>query len=158
MNTRVQYLSCLKASACAGRAAGPVKESIRRRLMNWILYREYWNSDDSMNRMADELRIPKTDIIEFLTDSTGSKYITLRKELRLQDAAEMLVEKTEISIYEIARKVGMTDKSNFRREFEVHTGLKPADWREYRGSLGKYRINSLKARAGNHFPSLHKNS
>ena len=78
--------------------------------------------------------------------------------LVITEAAEMLMEKPEISIYEIARKVGMTDKSNFRREFEVHTGLKPADWREYRGSLGKYRINSLKARAGNHFPSLHKNS
>lgn len=158
MNTRAQYLSCLKASACAGRAAGPVKESIRRRLMNWILYREYWNSDDSIDRMADELRIPKAEIIEFLADSTGNKYITLRKELRMQDAAEMLVEKPEISIYEVARRVGMTDKSNFRREFEEHTGLKPTDWRECRGSLRKYWINSLKVRAENHFPSPHKNT
>ena len=60
----------------------------------------------------------------------GSTPISFLHGMRLHRAAEHLRQKGEISVEQIARRVGFNSRSHFSRAFKVHFGVPPAEFRE----------------------------
>lgn len=150
MTARIRYLSCLRASVCDDFPNRTEKEKIRRHIVDWIIYRKYWDKDDSIERLSVDFGIPREEVTEFLYEKTGSRYLSIRKELRIEDAEELLLCRRDLNVYDIARMVGFTDKSNFRREFSEAVGVKPTEWRECNGNKKAVRISGLSGTGRNH--------
>lgn len=150
MTARIRYLSCLRASVCDVFPYRTEREKIRRHIVDWIIYRKYWDKDDSIERLSVDFGIPREEVTEFLYEKTGCRYLSIRKELRLEDAEELLLCRKDLNVYDIARMVGFTDKSNFRREFSEAVGLKPAEWRECNGNRKTVRISCLSGAGRSH--------
>lgn len=140
MDTRLHYFSMLRSSACKLHSTDPEKENIRRCIVDWILFREYWEMDDNIEKLSHRTGIPREEITEFLNDYTGKRYLALRKELRLEDAKQLILEHHELSVYEVAKMVGFADKSNFRKDFTEYVGVKPKIWKECNGNRLKCRL------------------
>lgn len=157
MDARLKYLSILRPSICKVAETSPKKERIRKCIVNWILYREYWDQHDSLDSFSSRTGIPREEITSFLSEYSGSRYLSIRRELRLSDAKDLMLERPELPIYEIAKMVGINDKSNFRKDFTEMTGYKPKIWQECKGKRWKCFIATL-GKDKNRFLSLHMSS
>lgn len=155
MNARLHYLSILKAPSLQFQPTSHVSETIRTGIRDWILFREYWNSNDSMEDFAAKLGATKEEIASYLRTCTGKKYLAIRKELRIADAKELVSDNPGTAVYEIARTVGITDKSNFRKEFTEIVGVSPKKWRESGGNSLRCRIIQLEETMKNHCRAIH---
>ena len=142
MNARLKYLSILRPSICKTAGTTSSKERIRRCIADWILYREYWDKDDNLDTFSQRTGIPREEITSFLYDHTGGRYLSIRKELRIEDAKSLIRERPDLSVYEIAKMVGIYDKSNFRKDFTELVGYKPKLWKECGGRRWKCFIAS----------------
>lgn len=150
MNARIHYLSILKDPLTQNTQSSKISENIRTGLRDWILFREYWNPNDSMEEFAGKLGATKDEIASYLRLRTGRKYLAIRKELRISDAQELVVRNPGMAVYEIGRMVGISDKSNFRKEFTEIVGVTPSSWRACGGSMIRYRVSLLQDTMRNH--------
>jgi len=88
-------------------------------------------SADSLARIAGMSRYHFFRVFKVYTGRTPYAYL---KDIRLEKAAEMLIENSESSITEICFKVGFATHSHFTSAFYKKTGMTP---REYRLRHGK---------------------
>ena len=66
----------------------------------------------------------------------ATDFRTWRTTMRIEKAKELLLADSECEISDIAKAVGLTDKSNFHRQFKQITGCTPSKWRETGGHPG----------------------
>ena len=59
----------------------------------------------------------------------GKNFLQWRKEIRIDEAKRLLVKDKTIPTAIIGEEVGISDKSNFKRQFREITGCTPAQWR-----------------------------
>lgn len=151
MDIRSRYLHSLRASVCHHSKTIKDEESIRRCIVEWIVFREYWDKDDSLEKISSRHGIPYDEAVCFLHERIGERFLSMRKELRLHDAQELIMERPDMSVYDIADIVGITDKSNFRREFAAMNGLNPNDWKEVQQKKTGRCFNHRKGTDKNHY-------
>ncbi|MDX2092079.1 MAG: AraC family transcriptional regulator ligand-binding domain-containing protein [Kofleriaceae bacterium] len=82
----------------------------------------------SVGELARELHMSERTLKRKLAD-LGTTYSAIRDDLRRQRAL-LLLENRELSIGEIAGKVGYSELPNFTRAFRKWTGMTPAAYRE----------------------------
>ena len=144
MNVRMYYLRLLHASSFRiNTSITPIHKAIGRGLADWVLFREYWSAEDSLDNFADRVGVPRDEVAAFMRDHLGDRFMTMRKRLRISDAEELLLKKPELSLAEVGRTVGFQDKSDFRKTFRQEKGISPHSWRECRGNLIRYWISKI---------------
>jgi transcriptional regulator GlxA family with amidase domain len=94
-------------------------------------------------------RIPRLEDVAEAADTSArslqrflkKKNITFTQvvEAIRQKEAKALLSETDLSVAEIARKIGQGDVSNFGRSFRKWTGQSPARWRKKRRSTQSER-------------------
>ena len=94
----------------------------------------------------------------FLWEYFGERFLTIRKRLRIEDAKELLLKRPYLTQTEISRRIGFSDKSDFRRAFKDETGYSPNNWRESGGNVWKCRIRKIRESDRSRCPLLHKSS
>ena len=102
--------------------------------------------------------VPREDVVSVIHGWIGERFLTVRKRLRVHDAAELLTGRPDLSMADIARLVGFQDKSDFRRAFTSEKGMTPRQWRECGGRMILYRINKIREAGRNRCPSLRTNA
>ena len=60
----------------------------------------------------------------------GKTFLTWRKELRIEEAMDLLLKFPVIPASKIGLSLGIKDKSDFRHQFKSVTGMTPREWRE----------------------------
>lgn len=103
---------------------------IKRVMSEWVGLYKYWDNAIDLEALALAADVQREDISHFLKKFTSTKLMTMRKELRLEDAKELLLEKMDVSASSIGKMVGINDKTDFRRQFREYVGMNPAEWRE----------------------------
>ncbi len=93
-----------------------INENLREPLTNNVLAEKYYAHPNHFIRAFKD----KTGV-------TPAKYI---KTQRLA-AAKVLLESTDLTISEIAEKVGIVDDSHFSRDFKKYYNMPPAKYRQY---------------------------
>ncbi len=106
-----------------------IENIIREGLFKWMENREYRRPDDSVVTFAESLGVTEEEVAEFLRYHLDIKYRTLRRMLRIHDAAIYLLMFNVKPLRHIGKFVGYTDSSNFRKQFREDTGHNPEDWR-----------------------------
>ncbi|MBO4917595.1 MAG: AraC family transcriptional regulator [Bacteroidales bacterium] len=152
MDVRLYYLSLLHSSAVKGICTVPAHKTLGKELEEWVLFRKYHNAGEDIETLAARLGLPRDEVASFINGWLGDRFLTIRKRLRVHDACELLTSRRDLSLAEIARKVGFQDKTDFRRAFTQEKGMTPRMWRECGGNRIRYRIIKLREAGRNRCP------
>ena len=152
MDVRMHYLYMLHSSYTKGFGMIPIHRTIGMGLGEWILFRKYRDAGEDIDSLAARLGVTREEITSFMHGWLGERFLTVRKRLRVQDAAELLTGSPELSPSDIARIVGFQDKTDFRRAFATEKGMTPRQWRNCRGNRVLFRINRILGEDRSHCP------
>lgn len=87
-----------------------------------------YSKDLTLKTVADELYISTWYLSKLLKKETGSTFIDLLNDMRIEEAKKLLLNPKH-KIYEIAELVGFSDVAYFTKLFKRLTGLKPMEFR-----------------------------
>ncbi len=107
-----------------------IEKIISNGLFRWIENREYRNPYDCIEEFATVLGVTQGEVADYLRFHLDIKYCTLRRLLRIRDAAIMLLLHPYKPLRHIGHMVGYLDPSNFRSQFREYTDYSPDDWRK----------------------------
>lgn len=158
MDVRMHYLYLLHSSYTKGFGAFPTQKAIGMGLGEWVLFRKYRDTDEDLDSVAAQMGVTREEVSSFIHGWIGERFLTVRKRLRVHDAAELLTGSPEMSMADIARTVGFQDKTDFRRAFTAEKGMTPRQWRDCRGNRVLYRINMILGEGRSRCPSLRTNA
>ena len=100
------------------------------RLESWVAEGKYRLWYGSMDSILEDLGLTAGELSMYCTAKLKKNFLSWRKELRMEDAKELLLKHPEVPASKIGKCLGINDKSNFRHQFKSVTGLTPSQWRE----------------------------
>lgn len=92
-----------------------------------ILKSNYYKDID-LKFVSDQLYISTWHLSKLLKKETGSNFIDILNEIRIEESKKMLLS-PQLKIYEIAEKVGYSDVPYFTKLFKKHTGQTPMEFK-----------------------------
>ena len=101
-----------------------------RKINEWIEGKGYCATDMTIAKLCNLLEISKYELSWVCQTIYEDSFLSLRKKLRIQEAERLLVSNPDMPIAHIGEKVGITDRTNFRRQFQEITGMSPRIYRE----------------------------
>ncbi|OPH57128.1 hypothetical protein BC351_24985 [Paenibacillus ferrarius] len=90
----------------------------------------HYNEDLHLDVVAAKALMAPSYFSHMLKLTKGKSYIELLSAIRMQASMELLTG-TDLSITEIATRVGYNHISHFNRTFKKHTGVTPGDYRKH---------------------------
>ncbi len=82
-----------------------------------------------MDQVAEALDICHEQLSAYFILRFGQHFLRWRKEVRIEEAAKLLLSDRDIPTAIIGEAVGISDKSNFRKQFKQVKGCTPSEWR-----------------------------
>ena len=108
-----------------------VKVSSWENLKSKIISEKYYlRSEINIEDMAQYLKIGRTTLSNFINKEENVNFHTWINKLRINEAQQLFLQETDISIKSIAENVGYTELSHFSRQFKQITGYPPSVWRD----------------------------
>lgn len=99
-------------------------------LEKWVKDRGYADPRSDMGAVAEQIGVSPLQLSYYFRVIVGKTFLAWRKEIRIREAQMLLVQYPEKSVASIGEAVGITDKSNFRRQFVEVTGMTPIAYRK----------------------------
>ena len=90
--------------------------------------RNQYLQNPTVEEMADKLGISESFLRKQIFQETGTTPGTLIRDLRLNQAAELLCI-TKLSLLKISEKCGFANPFSFSRSFKAHFGISPRKFR-----------------------------
>jgi YesN/AraC family two-component response regulator len=90
--------------------------------------KENYKNDISLSKTAEILFISTWHLSKILKKETGSTFVDLLNEIRINEAKKLLIE-SNCKIYEVSEMVGFEDVSYFTRLFKKLVGLTPMEYK-----------------------------
>jgi AraC-like DNA-binding protein len=103
--------------------------------MNWLLFEEITNyiklhyRDISIKQLSEYFHFNEDYFTRLLKSKTGMTYMQYVQKLRLEEAEKLLLQ-TELTIDDIAGKVGYSNKGYFYKIFMDKNNMTPAKYRK----------------------------
>ncbi|MDO5321731.1 MAG: AraC family transcriptional regulator [Bacteroidia bacterium] len=137
MRAKRKKTVCFFSRLFAGTALTPARKTLQIAdahteicLEKWVGERKYTNPDSTLEDVAEDIGISSLQLAYYFRIVIGQSFQTWRKKLRIRDAQVLIAQNPEKSIASIGYSVGITDKSNFRRQFLEETGMTPIEYRK----------------------------
>lgn len=105
------------------------KKNIGEALINWIENKGFVESNITITTLSKHLGTNRTYLSNFINEHYGENFNSWLNKLRIEEAKRFL-EDEELSLLEIADKVGFTDLPHFSKTFKSITGHPPSTWRK----------------------------
>lgn len=117
-------------------------DTISASLDAWISSGPDLSTDFSIADLAREINVARIDLQRYFQSYLHLDFRVWKSELRLERAAEILLERPDMMISDICAEVGMNNISNFHRQFKKYKNCTPKQWRESHadGVQGKQTI------------------
>lgn len=121
-----------KKKWCLGLSSGQrhMQRQIRDAVEGWVEQKGFTKRLTNLGQIADDIGIPADQLSLYVRIWKQKSVLTWRKELRIWEACENLLNYPELPISVIGEMVGIDDKTNFKRQFRQVTGMHPRAWRE----------------------------
>lgn len=117
-----------EAAATAGTRSGTLDTRTRQIMAKWLTEKG-WCENLSLDETSEKLGLSKQKIALYTYCLYRMSFLRWRRELRIEEAKRLLLEDIKVPTALIGEYVGISDKSNFRRQFKEATGYTPAEWR-----------------------------
>jgi len=102
---------------------------LEQKLQAWIDAKGYCLPDRTVADSASRIGTHSLILYRYFAQQ-GTDFRTWRSQLRIQDAKEQLLAYPDEPASLIGRRVGITDRSNFTRQFKAFVGELPDTWRK----------------------------
>lgn len=99
----------------------------------WIAAKSYVEPNITIIGLANALNTNRTYLSAYINNNMRMNFNTWVNALRIEDAKKLLKETTDLSIADIAARLGYADHSSFSRQFKKNTGLSPIEWKKKHG-------------------------
>lgn len=96
----------------------------------WIKNKGYLLPDISMSKLCEMLSISRYELSWVCKHFYGDNFPSVRKRMRIFEAEKMLAENPDIPFTYIGERVGIPDRTNFRRQFFEVTGQTPTEYKQ----------------------------
>jgi len=96
----------------------------------WVAGKGYRMPDRTVESAAARMGTTSNILHRFCLQRYSLDFRSWRVMLRMEDAKKMLLEEPETTASCIGRRVGVSDRSNFLRQFQAYTGYTPDAWRK----------------------------
>lgn len=106
------------------------KEHLRLSLEHWIAELGFIRSEEGREQIARELETTPDFLGWYFKTEIGQDFRPWRVGLRIEYAKQLMAEELNISMNDLARKVGFATKSNFYGYFKKLTGETPVEYRQ----------------------------
>lgn len=103
---------------------------IREAVDAWVDQKGFTKHLPNLEEIAKDIGIPADQLSIYIRIHMRKSVLTWRKELRIREARDILLNYPELPISVIGEMVGIEDKTNFKRQFRQVVGTHPRDWRE----------------------------
>lgn len=117
-------------SVISGSNQRKLDEKISRALEAWIVDKKYCIPNQTIQDVADELDVSAEAFSYYCTTVLGERFGSFRKKLRIEEAKRIIEEEPECKMVNVAFRVGIHDKCNFRRQFFEICGCPPSEWKK----------------------------
>jgi AraC-like DNA-binding protein len=87
-------------------------------------------ADVNIDEMAQYLKIGRTTLSNYINKNEGMNFHTWISNQRIEEAKKHMLANPGISITQISEMVGISEPSNFSRQFKHITGLSPSIWKQ----------------------------
>lgn len=105
-----------------------VNQRIARKFNLWVAEKKFCRPDAPLASIAEEFGVSEEELSYFFSTVVGSRFSTVRKRLRLEEARRLINENPWMKLILVANRVGIMDKCNFRRQFKEMYGYTPSEW------------------------------
>lgn len=89
----------------------------------------FLRQDFSLPDLAIQMKLTTHQLSQVINDGLGKSFFEMTAEYRIEEAKQLLKEKMNIKVEEIAEQVGYNSKSSFNTAFKKITGMTPSEWR-----------------------------
>ena len=114
--------------------ARPISASEAREVgvlvQQWVNSKGYRMPHRTLQEAAESIGTDSVKLHRYCINSLGMDFRAWRTSLRIEDAKKLLMEEPALPSSQIARMVGVKDRSNFFRQFTEITGSSPDKWRQ----------------------------
>ena len=108
------------------RLAKPHKDELVKQVQTWL--QQHYAQTFTLDELAQRFSVSKRTLIRRFNAALDSPPNAYLQSLRIE-AAQKLLEDTELTVDVVMAEVGYDDASSFRRLFRKHSGLTPTDYR-----------------------------
>lgn len=98
-------------------------------VQQWVNEKGYRLPHRTIQEAAKSIGTDTVKLHRYCINSLGTDFRAWRTSLRIEDAKKLLTEQPDLPASQIARLVGINDRSNFFRQFTEFTGFSPEQWR-----------------------------
>ena len=96
----------------------------------WVMDKRYVEPLMSVRAIAEDIGVPPDQLKVFIRRRAKTNLLGWRKSLRILEAKRLLVSEPDLPVSVVGELVGISDKSNFKRQFADVAGMSPKKWRE----------------------------
>lgn len=93
----------------------------------------YADEHVSLSDIAEHVDMSPSHLSMLLTEETGKGFTQLLTDMRMGQAALLLLNKADLRTYEVALEVGFSDYSYFTKKFRKYYGMTPTQYRQRMG-------------------------
>ena len=122
------FLSGEQALSSSAEFTPALKEKTARLLKIWVEGKGYRLPHRTVEEAAQNIGVPSYYLYHYFK-ADGTEFRSWRTRLRMEDAMAQIRENPQTPLSVIARRVGVSDRSNFTRQFRAYTGQTPLQWR-----------------------------
>lgn len=105
-------------------------KQIRTSIERWRKAQGYSQPDVNSTNLAAKLRVPKRQLILYLSVYEGKTFRVWLSELRIEEAKRMLIEDENYKLETIAYACGFSHRNYLQNRFKAITGFTPCEWQE----------------------------
>ena len=106
-----------------------VDARIIRKLKLWVEEKRYCLTDQSLADVATSFEVSEETLSYFFSTVIKERFTSFRRILRLEEAHRIIMDEPDCKILDVASRVGIPDKCNFRKQFHMRYGCSPSEWR-----------------------------
>lgn len=105
------------------------QKNIATSLEKWIQNKGFVEQNITIIVLSKQLGTNRTYLSNFINENYGENFNSWVNQLRIEEAKQILMSE-ELSMHEIAERVGFTDLAHFSKTFKSITGHPPSTWRK----------------------------
>ena len=103
---------------------------LEKALQKWVEDRRYRECNLSRDDVAAQLNTSREFLNTYITKVLKLDFNSWRTSLRIDEAKKLLLESRDLPVSLVGEMVGISDRSNFHRQFTKQVGCTPKQWRE----------------------------
>jgi len=123
-----EVISGEELASCSGITPASFNE-LESLIDQWIKQKNYLRTGITIEQAAAELTTNRTYLSNYINTFKQQTFREWINHLRISEAKQLLLKKTELTASEIGKMVGFSDRSNFTRQFIKVTGMSPMSWK-----------------------------